>query len=124
MDTRKKDSQDDVEKLSTAKIATVLHEHSEAKLPDQSESTASSDKLKLYESYRPTEPPPPVTDARHNRLIGILTRLDHDFDMRYPQFDKERGLLFYPKKNLPEYKEHPDDVEEGNIYGATSCPIL
>lgn len=116
MDGRKKDSQDKDEKLSTAKIATVLHEHSEVKLPDLSESTASSDKLELHKSYRPTKLPPAGTEYV-NRLEGL--RLDrHNL-----RFNKSKNMLFYLPKDHSEYREHPDDVEEGTCYDI-NCTIL
>ena len=100
----RKDSQDNNEKSSTAKITTALHEDNESKLMSDYLAHGTM-------SYHPAKPPSFTKED-----IARFAELDKDIpkDGHNIRFDKKRKMYFYLPKDHPEYKEHPDpDYDPG-----------
>ncbi|WP_298627409.1 hypothetical protein [uncultured Legionella sp.] len=71
----------------------------------------------LTKSYRPTKPPT-FTEEEKERFAENAKNIRTDgHNLR---FDERRQMYFYLPKDHPEYKEHPEDVEENNNW----CTLL
>ncbi|WP_298624460.1 hypothetical protein [uncultured Legionella sp.] len=122
MKARKEDLQENGEKLNPAKITNFFQENNESKhqvtnLLDATESIDQNE-LEIYmakggQSYHPTKPPT-FTKEQIEYFAECeknIRRDDHNI-----RFDKRRQMYFFLPKEHPEYKEHPEDVEENNNY--------